>query len=103
VDPSSNFPPSGATSIENNSGAEIGFTLDATGSVNVVAGDLYIVELLLTGSEFDFSSTRGQQGVDFLDPHRSVSPIWTARRSPRLRANFSPAPRQFRSHPRWSF
>jgi hypothetical protein len=67
VDPSLNFP-AGATTVENNSGSAVPVSLDVTGSVNVTAGDLYIVELLLTGSEFDFSATKGQQGVDFIDP-----------------------------------
>jgi hypothetical protein len=62
-----NFP-AGATTIQNNSGTVENVSLDVTGSVNVVAGDLYIVELLLTAGGFDFNGQDAAQGVDFIDP-----------------------------------
>jgi hypothetical protein len=59
--------PVGSTDVLNSSGANVPLSLDVTGSVNVIAGDLYIVDLSLTGDAFQIGSSN-EQGSDFLDP-----------------------------------
>jgi len=52
---------------QNDSGNAIPVTVDATGSIDVVAGDVYAIQLLLTGGADQLGGTIDEQGANFAD------------------------------------